>query len=184
MKNRTGINFDEHELKIIKDDNVTIYQLKKPDTIYQSIKFINTQGIMAVTGDYGNWIFCREFHPKADGKVSDGYWAEKLTISSSQEVYVFDNEGTRKQLKDGINGQLAEYGYEGEELEEAKAYFKHLLDFVDDYENEYVNEAYNNMPRNFDFEMIPLQKRLKPWLMCIFDGFDEICNRIKEDVEV
>ena len=40
--------------------------------------------LCVVTGDVGNWMFCREFHPSSKGHVSDYYWVEKLQMSSSQ----------------------------------------------------------------------------------------------------
>ena len=97
---RSNCNFDTHELIITKNECCSVYQLKKPKTILDSIKFINTNGILAVTGDYGNWIFCREFHPSEDGFVSDGYWLEKLEIASSQDGREFSSELSKKQILD------------------------------------------------------------------------------------
>ena len=95
---RTEIDFSKHEVIVQKNDLVSIYYLKKPNTVIDSIKYINCEGIMSVTGDYGNWIFCREFHPNERGGVSDGYWIEKLKIASSQEPLEFDKESTEKEL--------------------------------------------------------------------------------------
>lgn len=105
IKKRTETDFSKHVLKVVKNDLVTIYDFAIPDTYSRSIKFINTCGIMAVTGDYGNWIFCREFHPDKEG-VSDSYWVEKLRILSCQDPYEFDSKTAQEQIQDllGFHG--------------------------------------------------------------------------------
>lgn len=177
--NRTGIEFENHELHVVQNDEVLIYHLKKPGTYWNSIKYINTQGIMAVTGDYGNWIFCREFHPSADGFVSDGYWCEKLSISSTQVYNEYDSETTLKEIQRQLNVGLVEQGYEGEELEVMTEYLEECLSYVDD-ELDYTQYAYHNMPSFMDAENVIFKSEIKPWLKTIFDGFDEICRRLKE----
>lgn len=168
---RTHLNFDKHELIITKNECCSVYYLKKPNTIIDSIKFINTNGILAVTGDYGNWIFNREFHPSEDEYVSDGYWLEKLKIASSQEGQEFSPELTRKQILEC----LEEVGVN----EEEKEWYESLLENLD-CEFDYKNVAYNDKPSDIDFEYIPYRKVTKYWLQVIFDGFDEICERIAE----
>lgn len=56
MAKRTNVDFSKHELTINKSDCTTVYYLKKPGTVVDSVRFINTNGILAVNGDYGNWI--------------------------------------------------------------------------------------------------------------------------------
>ena len=90
-KRVSSLDFSKHVVTVEKQEGLLIHTLAIPGTITQSVKFINTQGIMAVTGDYGNWIFCREFHPSPTGSVSDSYWCEKLRISSRQDPYEFDS---------------------------------------------------------------------------------------------
>ena len=51
MIKRTSVDFKDHELIIKETDDLSVYHLKKPDTYYDSVKFINTNGIMVVTGD-------------------------------------------------------------------------------------------------------------------------------------
>jgi len=179
-KNRTGVDFSEHELQITNQDDFIVHTLKKPSTNCGHIKFINTNGIMAVTGDYGNWIFCREFHPIGDCCVSDSYWIEKLEISSSQEGMEFDSEATRKEIEEGIEYGLEDYGYDGEELVEAKEYYRYLLEYVDESQWIYEANAYTEMPSFFDSESVPNCKKTKIWLQIIFDGFEEICRRLKK----
>ena len=185
INNRTGVDFTKHELIVTEQEGLLIHRLKHPEyTHMNSVKFINTNGIMAVTGDYGNWMFCREFHPSAEGRVSSGYWCEKLQIASSQNGYEFDSEGTREEIQYGIEKGLEEYGYTGEELEEAKEYYEYLLNYVDESEWYYEANAYTEMPSFFDSEGVPNVKKVKIWLQIVFDAFDEICRRMKEENEV
>jgi len=182
IKNRTGVDFSKHELIVTEQDGLLIHRLKHPEYSHMnSVKFINTNDIMAVTGDYGNWIFCREFHPSAGGGVSDGYWLEKLSIASSQDGREFDSERTREEIQRGIDGELEEYGYSGENLEEAKEYYEYLLSYVDESQRYYESKAYMEMPSFFDSESIPYVKKTKIWLQIVFDAFDEICERMKKE---
>ena len=181
MKKRTNIDLSKHVIEVTKTENVLIHRFAIPNTYTNSVKFINTNGIMAVTGDFGNWIFCREFHPSADGMVSDHYWIEKLHIASSQVGEEFDSRLTRKEIELGLESQLEEYGYDGEELEEMKEYYNDLLDNVDYSEWEYTSYAYSNKPNFLDAESVPFLKDTKSWLKVIFDCFDEICDRIKKE---
>lgn len=98
---RTNINWQDHNVKYSESDNAKIWTIKKPDTAWDSVIFINSCGIMAVTGDYGNWIFNREFHPEGD-KVSECYWLEKLSISSEQTGLVYDQKETFEDIIDAM----------------------------------------------------------------------------------
>jgi hypothetical protein len=133
---------------------------------------------MAVTGDFGNWIFCREFHPSKEGGVSDGYWKEKLGIASTQKASDYSSKLTEQRIKEAINGGMEKYGYKGDKLKAVKYFLTECLDHVEN-EHEYVAYAYQNHPGFMDTEEIPFQKETKPWLLSVFDGFDEICRRIK-----
>lgn len=183
IENRTGVDFTKHELIVTEQDGLLVHRLKHPEyTHMNSVTFINTNGIMAVTGDYGNWIFCREFHPNAKEGVSGGYWLEKLKIASSQEGQEFDSEGTSEEIQRGLDGGLEEYGYRGENLKEAKEYYENLLNFyVDCSQWEYEAYAYNNIPSFMCSEDVPNVKKTKIWLQIVFDAFDEICRRMKEE---
>ena len=178
---RQNIDFSEHKLTITKTDNILIHSFKKPGTIMCSIKFINTNGVMAVTGDFGNWIFCREFHPSAEGFVSDHYWLEKLSINSIQDGTQFSSELTKKEIEEGINGGLEEYGYSDEKLDKMLEYYKELLDYVDYSEWEYTAFAYGELPDFIDAEEVPMVKETMPRLEIVFDAFDIICERLKKE---
>ncbi len=173
---RTKLDFSNHEVLVTKTDEILIHHLKIPGTRMDSIKFINTNGIMAVTGDYSNWMFCREFHPSAryDSGVSDEYWLEKLEIHSCQRPYRFDPEGTASQIKELLADK------DEPPTEEEKEYLETCLSNVYDEVN-YNYEAFrNNVGRYEDHEYIPFVEKLHVQLPYVFDGFDEICRRLKE----
>jgi hypothetical protein len=96
---RTEVDWEKHVLTVVPGETL-IHRLTIPHTISQSVTFINTEGIMAVTGDYGNWIFCREFHPSPEGYVSDIYWLQKLRNSSCQDPYDFDSNEVKRQIEE------------------------------------------------------------------------------------
>ena len=171
--NRTNIDWSKHEVEVIKyGEDVLVHKFRKPDMSCRSVYFINAFGVLTVTGDYGNWVFCREFHPSANGSVSDSYWCEKARIASSQQTHKYNADETRKEIERLIA--------EDEELSEKELeYLKDLLDQVDESYERYMVYAYDNQVGRFDFENIPCVKKIDPWLECIFDAFDEICLRMK-----
>jgi hypothetical protein len=185
---RTGIDFSKHvhSVEIYKngDKEIQIDNFKIPDTRMNRIQFINTDEILSITGDFGNWIFCRPFVPGPKEYVSDGYWIEKLKILSSQVPGSYDGEETAKEIQELIDKGLEDYGYEGAELDKFKEWYTDLLTYTDD-EYEYIYHAYRGYDRpNVDSGSIPLCKKLNPWLNIIFDAFDEICRRMKEQEAV
>lgn len=175
---RTEIEFEKHELIVTQQEGFVIHYLKKPDTNCDSIRFINTQGILAVNGDYGNWIFCREFHPSSNGGVSDGYWKEKLTISSTQDPDEFDGQGTIKEIETELKEQ--------EDLtEEEKDYLNECMSKAQEGKFDYEYFAHReNVGRYQSHEYVPLRMKTKYWLLAVFDGFDEICRRMQENENV
>lgn len=175
---RTGIDFSKHQVIETKSEGLLIHYLRRPDTIINAIKYINCEGIMAVTGDFGNWIFCREFHPAPDGGVSEGYWHEKLQIASTQHGMEYDPDRTRKNLQHQLDVALKE-DYKGNDFEVMKEYIEGCLSLVDE-EDDYKLFAYTEYPGFCDYEVVIFCKRYKPWLLAVFDGFDEICRRLKE----
>ena len=181
---RTDFDFSEHELLIKESDGLLVHTLKHKDysKMYR-FDFINTNGIMVVTGDYGNWMFCREFHPSPDGVVSDYYWCEKIKIASTQEPFEFDYEATEKEILEAINGGLVEGGFEGDDLEIMTEYYESLLDKVHEGEFYYEAYAYGEMPYLITSGCVPNNKKIKHWLLCVFDAFEEICSRLKEGEE-
>ena len=184
MKKRTNWDFSEHKhtLELFKSElgnEIRVDHLRKGNSNHGYVKFVNDSRGLSVFGDFGNWIFCRPFHPSSDGMVSDGYWNEKLKISSSQDHAKFDIEETEKELTELINGGLEEWGYEDEDLKKAKEWLEHLLLYVDD-EVEYTYEAFRGSnPTDIDYEDIPFCKTGSIQLKIVFDAFDYICSLIK-----
>lgn len=186
MKKRTLVDFSKHELTIDSNNICTIHWLKKPDTTNGQIKFINIDGVLVVKGDYGNWIFCREFIPSAvqGAIVSDSYWIEKLETLSTQKGREFDTEGTIEVLSNGIGIGLENDGYEGEQLKSLKEYYKVWQSFAEDSNSidEYIRMASSDMPDFIDIRDIPYHTRTKNWLEVVFDAYEEINLRLKEKV--
>lgn len=182
LKKRTQADFSKHIVleTHFKNENhsLDIWDLKLPDSNYTNrVRFINSCGSLTVTGDFGNWVFCREFHPSADGYVSDGYWGEKLSMSSVQEYSKYDSERTEKEIRRYIRIGLKEYGFEGDELKKIKEQFKELLEHTED-ELSYTHFAYRESEIE-DYEIIPYVKTAHRWLFVVFDAFEELCKREK-----
>ncbi len=174
---RSGVDFKDHKLEIIRNDGVVIYKFKKPNTITQQVIFINACGVLTVTGDYGNWVFCREFYPGGD-PVSDMYWLEKAQISSTQKVEVFDKQATEKALGDAIR-DLSKGSWDPQEQDELNEYYVGCLDRIYD-PMEYEMYAYREYPSfcdpNIAIKIMDTDFSLK----VIFDAFDEITQKIKK----
>lgn len=170
---RLNIDFSQHELLITKQEGLLIHHLKKPDTVIDNIKYINTNGVMVVTGDYGNWIFCREFHPSPKTQsIPDGYWCEKLEILSSQKPYEYSPEKTLASIEERMREEADNL------TEEEKEYYEECIELVDD-QFDYEYYAYRSMPENWDYESVIVCHEIKTWLKAVFDGFEEICERLR-----
>jgi len=169
-----NVDFSRHVLTEKRFEGVLIHKFGVPGSSIYMIKFINTEGILAVTGDVGNWVFCREFHPSAEGQVSDQYWCEKLKIASKQSPYEFDSDATQKEIDRLIK--------EEEDLTPEELEYLRNLD-PSEGEFDYTHHAYrDNVGRFNDGEYVPLVKSLNVQLAIVFDAFDEICKRMKEGV--
>lgn len=179
---RTKIDWSKHEI-IIEDHpeaKQIVHYFKRPDTIMQSVKFINTHGILAVTGDYGNWIFCRSFVPYAESDfVSDGYWKEKIRIASTQSTKEWDSDAMREALNEKISELEDIYGDQQNKIEEAREYYTECLEYVGD-ENDYIQFARYH-PHFMDYEDLVIVYTTPYWLLAIFDAYDEMVRRMKEE---
>jgi len=178
---RTTIDFSKHIVleTHFKNENhsLDVWDMKLPNSEYTNrIRFVNSCGTLTVNGDFGNWVFCREFHPSADGYVSTGYWSEKLRIASQQTSAEYDSERTENEIKRLIKSGLKEYGYKGSELKKLKESFTDLLQYVDD-QFEYTYRAYRES--EIENELIPFLETRHVWLDIVYDAFDELCNRIE-----
>ena len=170
---RTNTDFSKHVLTETKREDLLVHTLAKSGTTMDSLTFINTNDIMAVTGNYGNWIFCREFHPSGSGKVSDTYWIEKLQLASSQDPYDFDGKKAKEEIEELLQDPDKSL------TDKEKEWLNELSEATDGSEFEYIAVAMN-YPSSFLSEMIPKGKITKYWLLVVFDAFEEICHIIKE----
>ena len=187
---RTEVDFSKHihTRELFKNENgdeIIVDHFKVPCTIHGYIKLTNTDDCLLVTGDYGNWIFDRPFLPSSEGFVSDGYWFEKLRMSSEQRFNELDWDYIENEIEELINGGLEEQGYSGDELNTLKEWFGELLESTGDT-LEYEYKAYRDyyIPDSIDYEIIPYSKKTPIWLLIIFDAFDEMCNRFKNGKKV
>lgn len=176
---RTNVDFSKHVVTKTITDEVKIWKIAQPDTICYSIVFINCRGVLAVTGDMGNWIFCREFHPSADGYVSDQYWCQKASISSEQQTDEIDPEGIKKHIDEMIEENKTDE-WRDDFTEEQLEYLQRCKGLSSCSEWEYTSFAYGDIPDGFDYDDVPMIKKTKSHLRAIFDGFDEICRRMEE----
>lgn len=169
---RTNIDWSRHIVETQINDLVRIDCIRLPNSRTNLVKFINCGGVMSVTGDFGNWIFCREFHPSKDGLVSNGYWDEKLRIGSVQKSHKWSSEETLKEI----------YRYKEDYVDENTD--QEELDWLEDLENcvddkyEYIYSAYRNNPSGVDAEYVPYGEKRHIWLDAVYDAFDEICKRM------
>lgn len=168
--------------EIYGDGKVRIDRVHKPGTYYMAVTFINTKGVMAVTGDLGNYIFEREFHPAASNWVSCGYWLEKLSdYYSGQKGVEYDPEATRLLIKSMLDG--TDDGVREQPLtEEEREYLEERLNDASGDDWAYEVEAHLNTVGRFneDAELVPLCRKLKYRLGCIFDAFNFACDFIED----
>lgn len=181
---RSSVDWSKHEFKIWKDKRVTIFSLEQPHTTDRRVTFINHKyGVdsgLTVTGDYGNWVFCREFHPSSDGYVSDDYWLEKLSIGSCQKPGEYDSKKTVQRIKEFYKDRVSEKSYYSkEDWFELKEWVRSLLMYSDD-EVEYTYYAYREKPDFIEYESVPFVKDIKIQLKIVFDAFEEMCRRMGE----
>lgn len=169
----TGIDFSEHELHITDQEGLKVHFLKKPNTYYECIKYINTNGIMAVTGGYSNWIFCREFIPGPNEEHWIGYMKEKLKIHSCQEPAKYDAQRTEDAIKEMLNDPDHNWS------EQNREFLEELLTKTDD-EIEYLHFAFREGEHTIEFEYVPFVKTVNNHFLVVVDGFHEICRRLKE----
>ena len=177
MKQRemlTDMDWSKHELTIRQEGSFTIHHLSIPNSITNNVKFINGEGVLTVTGDFGNWVFCRPFVPSEEGGVSVPYWLEKMRNYSTQEPCIYDANHTTSELNDKIEELKEENSEQNSEYIE---YIERLLDYVY-FEHEYISEMIK-APNFVDSEDYIIGKVLHPQLQYVFDAFNECCNRIE-----
>lgn len=184
---RTGVDFSKHKhrVEIFKSEKneIRVDHFQIENSRSQYIKFVNTDDILAVSGDYGNYVFCRPFHPSKDGRVSDHYWHEKLRTGSIQSFELQDLDF--KSIIEELNAKLSdiEEDYDEDQITEARDYFDELLESAESEDKlSYESAVYREIdqPSFLDYDDIPYYKKENTQLRVVFDAFDEICKRIKE----
>ncbi len=170
--------FTETKYPLDDKTNLFIYQLKIPDTSHGMVKFVNFDGVCTVMGDYGNWVFNREFHPKAKSYQAFHYFKEKLEIASCQKVGVYDSEETCNDLLKELARYCEEYKIDPENTEdEYVEYLKSCIEVSED-ELDYTYTAYRTYPSNMDSESVIFRKKPLVWFSIIYEAFHEMCGRL------
>jgi len=170
MKQHTKIDFSRHILETKDLGDIKVYTFKLPDSDYKhKVVFIVGGGVTTVTGDFGNWVFCREFHPRGTEYISRGYADEKLEINSVQKSSKFDTDRTVELIKE------FEQEYEEELDEETKDWIEQLDNSVFD-ETEYLYVAYREKPSWIDYDQIPFGEIRHPWLDAVYDAFNAMVD--------
>ena len=170
------LDWSKHEVIIEDHGKLKIWRIKIPGTILHQVNFINTEDRLIVTGDYGDWMFSREFWPSAENGVSQGYWLEKLRASMGRrEDWELDKEYIRDRIK-----EFPDVVYRNEEVpEEVTEWLEDLENSIDDT-LEYTYCAFREKPEEVEYEDVPYSKKIPVQLLIVFEAFDEICRRLLE----
>jgi hypothetical protein len=186
-------------------ENFSKVSLEIPGRTMFAVHFINTCGVLLVTGDYGRWSFCREFRPSAGGAVDKEYWIEKLKSGSTQDPISFNPEKTAEELlqrlKDSIwdeydedvpenIGKIMECvpydvcdllkGYPSDVIEAVEWLVEARETLRNEGHNGYIAYNMRSMPYHVNNDF-PEVFTVHPQLLVVFDAFDEICRRMKEN---
>ncbi|MFA5428911.1 MAG: hypothetical protein WC279_11975 [Sulfurimonas sp.] len=170
------LDWSKHEVIIEDHGKLKIWRIKIPGTILHQVNFINTEDRLIVTGDYGDWMFSREFWPSAENGVSQGYWLEKLRASMGRRE---DWELDKEYIRDRIKEFPERYG---DDLipEEVLSWLEDLESNLDD-DLCYQYVAYRQKPDTVEYEDVPYSKKIPIQLLIVFEAFDEICRRLSEN---
>ena len=169
------------------DKKIRVDHFKRQDSIVGYVKFVNClcdYPNMTVTGDFGNWSFCRNFIPSPEAtKISQGYWIEKASIHSSQDFNKLDMNMIQEDIYDLIDGGLVEWDLDEEDHKHTLDWFRSLLEYAyEDNDFEYRAKAFLDVyrPKCIDYDDIPLHTSIPPQLLCVFDAFELICESMKK----
>lgn len=205
------VDWSKHELRkeILGDPTVnshSVFELKVPNTRMNQVTFINAEGVCAVTGDYGNWIFCRTFNPETNCYMEPSYMAEKARIASNQSTHQFDYKGTIQEIKDKITEILIEGGaltveddnHLPEYTEPRAEQFEHLcnadiehikwlVDCIEyaehNNEQEYIQQASDSIPNHLCTDSIIVCREIQYWFRVVNEAWNEIRDRCAKQKE-
>lgn len=176
---RTKVDFSKHILEHTESKEpifVSVHHFHQPGTIAGSIKFINIDGKLLVTGDYGSYVFCRGFYPSTESdKVSDGYWLEKIRQSSIQKPCSYDSDETTNSLNEAIDNAEDNFG---DKAKEAIIYYEECKNHTED-EWDYIHRARIDMPFFMSSEDMVVGYKLHDQLAVVFDAYDIIIDIYK-----
>lgn len=196
---RTNIDWSKHELVVENDGKHTQRtSLAVPDSCMLAVHFINTYGVLMVTGDFGYWHFCRTFNPATDFFVGDSYFCEKAQISSRQTTHVYSSEDTRKAIDERITDILLdEFGEDAPHVDTIEPLsptldqllpsdaeeIRWLMDCRDHVDEDsdgtrYMCFAHDNTPAHLDHESVICCKMVDPQLQAVLDAYEECGRRI------
>lgn len=168
-----------------KGDEIITDRLEKQGTLDEHIVFINDQSGLTVRGDFGNWVFNRNFMPNGGNKVgvSDDYWTEKLITASEQKFDRLDFEQIEKDFKEDFKEWVFDYNRAPHQLKVIQEWKGEVLNAISDADElEYLYKMHR-LPNPLDWghEEVPMAKKTPIWLNIVFDGFEEICRRMKAE---
>lgn len=138
---------------------------------FNAVVLTNVAGVCVVTGDYGNWVFCRQFVPSSGGSASPSYMDEKLRIASKQVTHSFDEESLLENAKLALKEELEN----GETNARRVELFQQVIDSQPGSEQDYF-ELLKDFS-DVDHECYPSYKSRDVWLDIIYSAFDEMCRR-------
>lgn len=184
-RTKTDFSKHTHTCKKLVDDDTTaqIDSLQVGDSLHGAVHFVNTPFGMSVYGDYGNWVFNRRFIPNNKGEsVSDHYWIEKLQLNAQGlEFWEYDKELNKEHLEE-LKEEIPSYGLSEDSEEEAMEWVDDLLWHLEDEDwVSYTNIVYHETPPCMQGENLPIYKAIPIRLQVVFDAFEEICNRLKNE---
>lgn len=190
LEKRTQQDWSQHVhtrevFKNEKGDEIITDRLEKQGTLDEHIVFINDQSGLTVRGDFGNWVFNRNFMPNGGNKVgvSDAYWMEKLIIGSEQKFDRLDFEQIEKDFKEEVEEALPRYAHSPYQIEVIKEWEEEVLNIISDEDKLGYIYKMHRKPSPVDWrpEDAPMAKKTPIWLSIVFDGFEEICRRRKAE---
>lgn len=148
-------------------------------------------GEMAITGDFGSWVFRRFFHPKMRERLSRGYFIEKVY---NNESHMFDSKLLYKNIIEYIEQYFSDL-LEDEDLTEEEIEGIHEIKANVDYSSFYYDsqgEYYyrfesalecNGINLQVEWESAPEWKAVNPWLENIMDVYDYIFDNKVEVID-